>query len=156
MWLGTKRMERFAKARLSPVSKPRHINCIFTVNAPILYMFMSTKKLSDSREKMLTWEKTQLKAKWSVTYINQILQLITKKSILLVVYLDQQYHKSREYNTILEMEIVFGARVVRSCFKASTNKFYIPVSREYVYCVYTTMSFIQIVIKTQKEVKHCT
>ena len=39
---------------------------------------------------------------------------------------------------------------------SSTNKFYIPVSREYVYCVYTTMSFIQIVIKAQKEVKHCT
>jgi hypothetical protein len=45
------------------------------------------------------------------------LQLITKNSILLVVYLDQQYHKSREYNNILEMEIVFGARVVRSCFE---------------------------------------
>ena len=28
MWLGT-------KARLSPVSKPRHINSIFTVNTPI-------------------------------------------------------------------------------------------------------------------------
>jgi hypothetical protein len=39
MWLGTKRMERFAKAHLSPVSKPRHINSIFTVNAPILYIF---------------------------------------------------------------------------------------------------------------------
>jgi hypothetical protein len=28
MWLGTKQMERFAKAHLSPVSKPRHINSI--------------------------------------------------------------------------------------------------------------------------------
>jgi len=40
MWLGTKRMERFAKAHLSPVSKPRHINSIFTVNTPILYMYI--------------------------------------------------------------------------------------------------------------------
>ena len=39
MWLGTKRMERFAKAHLSPVSKPRHINSIFTVNTPILYIY---------------------------------------------------------------------------------------------------------------------
>jgi len=38
MWLGTKRMERFAKARLSPVSKSRLINSIFTVNTPILYI----------------------------------------------------------------------------------------------------------------------
>jgi hypothetical protein len=29
MWLGTKRMERLAKAHLSPISKPRHINSIF-------------------------------------------------------------------------------------------------------------------------------
>jgi hypothetical protein len=27
------------KAHLSPVSKPRHINSIFTVNTPILYMY---------------------------------------------------------------------------------------------------------------------
>ena len=39
MWLGTKRMERLTKARLSPVSKPRHINSIFTVNTPILYIY---------------------------------------------------------------------------------------------------------------------
>jgi hypothetical protein len=34
MWLGARRMERLAKARLSPppISKPRHINSIFTVN----------------------------------------------------------------------------------------------------------------------------
>ena len=38
MCLGTKWMERFAKARLSPVSKPHHINSIFTVNTPILYI----------------------------------------------------------------------------------------------------------------------
>ena len=35
---GTKRMERLAKARLSPISKPLHINSIFTVNTPILYI----------------------------------------------------------------------------------------------------------------------
>ena len=39
MWLGTKQMERFAKAHLSPVSKPRHINSIFTFNTPILYIY---------------------------------------------------------------------------------------------------------------------
>ena len=41
MWLGTKRMERLAKARLFPVSKPRHINSVFTVNVntPILYIY---------------------------------------------------------------------------------------------------------------------
>jgi hypothetical protein len=39
MWLGTKQMERFAKAHLSPVSKPRHINSIFTINTPILYIY---------------------------------------------------------------------------------------------------------------------
>jgi hypothetical protein len=38
MWLGTKRMERFAKAHLSPVSKPSQINYICTGNAPILYI----------------------------------------------------------------------------------------------------------------------
>jgi len=38
MWLGTKRMERLAKVRLSPVSKPRHIYSIFTVNTPTLYI----------------------------------------------------------------------------------------------------------------------
>ena len=38
MWLGTKRMERLAEARLSPISKPRNINSIFTVNTLILYM----------------------------------------------------------------------------------------------------------------------
>jgi hypothetical protein len=31
-------MERLAKARRSPISKPRHINSIFTVNTPILYV----------------------------------------------------------------------------------------------------------------------
>jgi len=36
--LGTKRMERFAKAHLSPVSMPRHIHSIYTVNTPILYI----------------------------------------------------------------------------------------------------------------------
>jgi hypothetical protein len=41
MWLGTKRIERFVKARLSPVSKPRHINSISTVNTPILYIIMT-------------------------------------------------------------------------------------------------------------------
>ena len=40
MWLDTKWMERLAKYRLSPVSKPRHINSIFTVNTPILYIFI--------------------------------------------------------------------------------------------------------------------
>jgi len=35
--IGTKRMGKFAKAHLSPLSKPRHINSIFTVNVPILY-----------------------------------------------------------------------------------------------------------------------
>jgi len=41
MWLalGTKRMERLAKASLSPVSKPRHLNSIFTVNTLILYIY---------------------------------------------------------------------------------------------------------------------
>jgi len=43
MWLGTKRMERLAKAHLSPVSKPRHINSIFTVNTPTLYILHSDK-----------------------------------------------------------------------------------------------------------------
>jgi hypothetical protein len=38
MWLGMKRMERLIKARLSPVSKPHHINSIWTVKAAILYM----------------------------------------------------------------------------------------------------------------------
>jgi hypothetical protein len=38
MWLGMKGMERFAKAHISPVSRPRHINSIFTVNTPILYI----------------------------------------------------------------------------------------------------------------------
>ena len=38
MWLDTKWMERLAKYRLSSVSKPRHINSIFTVNTPILYI----------------------------------------------------------------------------------------------------------------------
>ena len=40
MWLGTKWMERLAKAHLSPISKPRHINSIFTVNTLILYMHL--------------------------------------------------------------------------------------------------------------------
>ena len=38
MWVGTILMEKLTKARLSPVSKPRHINSIFTVNTPILYI----------------------------------------------------------------------------------------------------------------------
>ena len=40
MWLGSKRMEKLGKARLSLVSKPRHINSIFTVNTPILYIYL--------------------------------------------------------------------------------------------------------------------
>ena len=39
VWLGTKRMKRHATARFSPVSKPRHINSIFTVNTPIWYIY---------------------------------------------------------------------------------------------------------------------
>jgi ribosomal protein L23 len=35
VWLGTKRMKRLATARFSPVSKPRHIHSIFTVNTQI-------------------------------------------------------------------------------------------------------------------------
>jgi hypothetical protein len=31
MWLGTKQMERLAKASLSPLFKSRHINSIFTI-----------------------------------------------------------------------------------------------------------------------------
>ena len=42
MWFGTKRMERLAKDRLSPVSKPRHINSVFTINT--VYIL---KKLSN-------------------------------------------------------------------------------------------------------------
>jgi hypothetical protein len=38
IWLGTKRMERPAKACLSSVSMPRHINSIFTINTSILYI----------------------------------------------------------------------------------------------------------------------
>jgi hypothetical protein len=38
MWLDTKRMERLAKTRLSPVSKLRHMNSIFTDNTPISYI----------------------------------------------------------------------------------------------------------------------
>ena len=38
MWLRTKRMEKLANARFSPVSKPRHINSTFIVNTPILYI----------------------------------------------------------------------------------------------------------------------
>ena len=38
MWLGTKRGKDSLKLVLSPVSKPRHINYIFIVNTPILYM----------------------------------------------------------------------------------------------------------------------
>jgi len=41
IWLDTKRMERFSKAHLSPVSKPGHINHIFTVNTPILYVYLN-------------------------------------------------------------------------------------------------------------------
>jgi len=36
-------MEKLAKARLSPVSKPRHIDYIFIVNTPILYIFQVDK-----------------------------------------------------------------------------------------------------------------
>ena len=39
MWLGTKRVEKLDKTRLSPVSKPRHISSIFTVNTSILYIY---------------------------------------------------------------------------------------------------------------------
>jgi hypothetical protein len=46
MWLGTKQMERFAKAHLSPVSKPRHMNSIFIVNTPILYIYTPTNLTS--------------------------------------------------------------------------------------------------------------
>jgi hypothetical protein len=38
MLLGTKQMVRLTKARLSPVSKSRRVNYIFTVNTPILYI----------------------------------------------------------------------------------------------------------------------
>ena len=38
MWLGTKRTERLANACLSLVSKPHHINSIFTINAAIMYI----------------------------------------------------------------------------------------------------------------------
>ena len=41
-WFRTKRMNRLAKPHLSPVSKPRHINYIFTVNTPIFYMQVYT------------------------------------------------------------------------------------------------------------------
>ena len=35
---GTKRTESLAKTRLFLVSTPRHINSIFAVNTPILYL----------------------------------------------------------------------------------------------------------------------
>ena len=40
MWLDMKRMENSLKARLSPVFKPRHINSIFTINTPVLYIYL--------------------------------------------------------------------------------------------------------------------
>ena len=39
MWLCTKQMKRFTKLVFSHVSKPCHINSIFTANAPILYIY---------------------------------------------------------------------------------------------------------------------
>ena len=43
MWLGTKRLK--LKLVFPSVSKPRHINSIFTVNTPILYIYLSVKRL---------------------------------------------------------------------------------------------------------------
>ena len=43
MWLGTKRMERFAKAHLSPVSKPRHIKFyIYRQYTNIVYILLQS------------------------------------------------------------------------------------------------------------------
>jgi hypothetical protein len=39
-WLGTKLMERLIKTSLFPISKPSHINFIFTVNTSILYIYI--------------------------------------------------------------------------------------------------------------------
>ena len=39
MWLCTKQMKRFTKLVFSHISKPCHINSIFTANAPILYIY---------------------------------------------------------------------------------------------------------------------
>jgi hypothetical protein len=50
MWLGTKQMEKLTKARLSPVSKPRHINSIFTVNTPILYIYATAYSHTSSKQ----------------------------------------------------------------------------------------------------------
>jgi hypothetical protein len=47
MWLGTKRMERLTNARLSPISKPHHINSIFTVKAAILYIWSPLAAILD-------------------------------------------------------------------------------------------------------------
>lgn len=41
MWLCTKRVKRLAKAHLPPVYMYSHINVIFTVNIPILYIHMA-------------------------------------------------------------------------------------------------------------------
>jgi len=50
MWLCTKRMERLAKARLSPVSRPHHINSIFSCskisNIPYNLLFVCSMVLN--------------------------------------------------------------------------------------------------------------
>ena len=46
MWLSTKRVKRLAKAHLLPVYMHSHINVIFTVNIPILYIHMAISDVS--------------------------------------------------------------------------------------------------------------
>ena len=63
MWLGTKRMERLAKAHLSPISKPRHINSIFKNEC------YSTVNQSISKEHpivaLILWAKQRINRFWS-------------------------------------------------------------------------------------------
>ena len=56
MWLGTKRMERLAKSRLSPISKPRHINYVFTVNLVSWILEIHMSKMMDVYTKESTCE----------------------------------------------------------------------------------------------------
>ena len=51
-----KRMERLAKARVSPVSKPRHINSIFTVNTPILYIYIYMYMIDFLRQELINFD----------------------------------------------------------------------------------------------------
>jgi hypothetical protein len=78
------------KARLSPVSNPRHINSIFTVNTPILYIYLFHFGIRINYKSMTSYVPGLVHMHFHKTKQNGGLELVYWHNILVDVHILRQ------------------------------------------------------------------